>query len=209
MQQINDFSKPIQVSEEGIYCRGEDPDGLQKHGFLERVLISPRALQKRIAFMGAEISGHYMNSRRLILLIVLCGAQQFSSKLTESLCAGLAGKIEYHYLKAASYEGTQSKGSVDIEYSTCKDFEGADVLIIDDIVETGNTQRAVKKFALQHNAASVKLCAMLKKRISNQATPVSADFYGFSIPDEFVIGFGLDYDALYRELPYLAVLQKQ
>lgn len=212
MHQAIGFAKPVYVLAEGVKAEGEQSIDHKGTQYIDRILITSQALEKRIQELGKEISRDYTDSNRLVILTVLAGAQRFSSELVKSLSRSLDGRIELEYIKIASYQGTSSIGEPIIEYASIGDFSQADVLVVDDIIETERTKNAALKYVVDKSPRSVKFCALLDKRqegIRQETAFSRADYVGFSIPDEFVIGIGLDYDGRFRELPYLAVLKKQ
>lgn len=168
-----------------------------------KVLISESVLSSRLKELGQQISNDYEN-KELILLIVLKGSIIFAADLMRNINVPL--NIEF--LKASSYEGTTSSGNVqtgEINYSRLLNKH---VLLVDDILDTGTTLDCLKdKIELNASALSIKTCVLLNKRTTNPLRS-SPDYYAFLIEDKFVIGYGLDYNEQYRNLPYIAELQK-
>ena len=171
---------------------------------LEMVLFDEAAIRKRVRMLGDEISAAY-KGKELIVIAVINGALVFTADLIREL--NLVIKLEC--VRASSYQystaPTQSPKIID---SIRLDVKGADILLIDDILDTGNTLSKVSEtlWTLQPN--SLKTCVLLDKK-SRRLVNIEADFVGFEIPDEFVVGYGLDFAESYRHLPYIGVLKKE
>ena len=167
---------------------------------IERVLIDEKTLKARIAEMGAEISRDYAGEE-LVVIGLLKGAAYFLTELT------LPVRIDF--IKASSYgSGTKSSGKVDIDYDTSRNIAGKNILLVDDVIDTGLTLKAVGVLFHNRNPKTLKVAAMLDKK-ERRLVKVLPDYAGFAIPDEFVVGFGLDYDEEYRNLPYIGVLKPE
>ncbi len=174
------------------------------HANLERILIDEVTLKKRIKEMAQEISQDYADEN-LLVIGLLKGAAYFLTELTQSLTI----PTQVDFIKASSYgAGTISSGHVDISFDTSRNIAGKNVLIVDDVVDTGITLHEVKKLFKNRNVKSVRIAAMLDKK-ERRLIEVIPDYHGFVIPDEFVVGFGLDYNEDYRNLPYIGVLKRE
>ncbi len=166
------------------------------------VLHSAEAIASRVATLGAEITRDY-SGRRLVLLSVLKGSFVFTADL--SRCIDLPLRVEFLGLR--SYEdGTESTGVVQITQDLSTSIEGDDVLIVEDIVDTGLTLDYLQRQLATRGPASVKVCSLLHKPSRTQRS-VQIDYLGFTIPDLFVVGYGLDHAQKYRNLPYLGVVR--
>ena len=153
---------------------------------IERVLIDEKTLKARIAEMGAQISRDYAGEE-LVVIGLLKGAAYFLTELTEHITV----PVRIDFIKASSYgSGTKSSGKVDIDYDTSRNIASKNILLVDDVVDTGLTLKAVVD----------------KKE--RRLVKVLPDYAGFEIPDEFVVGFGLDYDEEFRNLPYIGILKR-
>ncbi len=171
---------------------------------IERVLISEQALQNRIAELGKEISADYAG-KDLVLICVLKGGITFLSDLMRRITV----PHEVDFLAISSYGVGQreSTGAVRLVMDLKGDIARRDVLIVEDIVDTGQTMDYLLRLFWARKPASLRVCTLLNKP-SRRTIDVSLDYVGFDIPDEFVLGYGLDLDEKYRNLPYVAVLRQ-
>ena len=168
---------------------------------VKRVLISQEQLKRRIQELGKQLSQDYAG-RNLLLLGVLKGAVVFLVDLARAIDLPL----QMDFRAVSSYgASTQSSGVVRILKDLDAAVDGRDILVVEDIIDTGLTLRYILENLAMRNPASVKVCALLVKEKS-RPEGIKADYVGFEIPDEFVVGYGLDYAELYRNLPYIAVL---
>jgi hypoxanthine phosphoribosyltransferase len=170
-----------------------------------KILISEKELQARAAELGQQISADYAGQTPFIIA-VLKGAYIFLA----DLCRYLTVPHQVHFMAISSYGGraTQSSGVVRILMDLTESPEGQDVLIVEDIVDSGNTLDYILRNLRTRNPASIRVCTLLSKP-SRREKPVPIDYVGFEIPDEFVIGYGLDFDELYRNLPFVGVLKPE
>ncbi len=166
------------------------------------VLIDRSAISSRISAMAQEIDAAYASTDApLILLSVLKGSILFLADLARSLTI----PVELEFIAVRSYEGTQSTGSVELVKDVSMPLRGRDVLMVEDIVDTGTTIAFLHEHIRRHAPRSVRLASLLNKE-SRREKSVTVDYIGFDIPDRFVIGYGLDYDGIYRNLPDIRVL---
>lgn len=169
---------------------------------IDHVLISEADLQKRVAELGAQISADYAGKAPL-LVSVLRGSFIFMADLTRHI----QPFCQVDFMAVSSYgSGTSSSGQVNIVKDLTDSIEGQDVIVVEDILDSGNTLSYLFRLLKARNPASLRLCTLLDKP-SRRAKPITADYVGFTVPDEFVVGYGLDYDELYRNLPYIGVLK--
>jgi hypoxanthine phosphoribosyltransferase len=169
--------------------------------YTPEVLISEEEIALRIDVLGEAISKEYAN-QELVVICVLKGAFIFCADLIKKI--NLPVKLEF--ITLASYgEGTQSSGNVKLEMDVTGSVEGRNILIVEDIVDSGLTIKTLVGLLEQRNPKSIKLASLLFKP-SKVKHPVTIDYLGFEIEDKFVIGYGLDYAGRYRELPYIGVL---
>ena len=117
-------------------------------------------------------------------------------------------EVEFDYMDVSSYEGTESTGNVLVKKDLEGDIKGKNLLLIEDILDTGKTLYTVKAMLLEKGAASVTIVTMLNKQ-ERREYPINAEYIGFEIPNVFVIGYGLDYDEKYRNLPYVGILKEE
>jgi hypoxanthine phosphoribosyltransferase len=168
---------------------------------VERVLISEQQIQARIAELGAQITTDYQG-RDVILVGVLKGAVMFMVDLARSIDLPIA----IDFMATSSYgASTQSSGVVRILKDLDRSIDGKDLLIVEDIVDTGLTLKYLVELLKERNPASIKVCALLNK-VKSRKADVELAYVGFEIPDEFVVGYGLDYAEVYRNLPFVGVL---
>jgi hypoxanthine phosphoribosyltransferase len=166
-----------------------------------RVLISSDDLSARVRELGAQIALDYAG-KDLVLVIVLKGAYVFGADLARAI----DGPVTVEFLAASSYgDGVASSGDVRVGLEPEGPLAGRDVLLVEDIVDTGRTATRLLELLRGHEPASLKLCALLDKP-SRREVPVSVDYGGFSVDDVFVVGYGLDHAGAWRNLPYVAVL---
>lgn len=166
----------------------------------EKPLIDAAQVQQRIAALATEISAAYVG-KDLVLLVVLKGSVPFSVDLMRQLNIPL----EVDYIRARSYEGTESRGTVQFTHLPEGSLKGRDVLIVEDILDTGRTAEAIRDFVASQHPASERFITLLDKP-SRRVLDVEADYVGFVIEDHFVVGYGLDYDERYRELDAIYTL---
>ncbi|HEV3102489.1 MAG TPA: hypoxanthine phosphoribosyltransferase [Candidatus Dormibacteraeota bacterium] len=161
-------------------------------------MISSARIARRVRRLGRQISEAYADIETpLVMLVVLKGATVFAADLLRSLSV----PAELEFVRAASYGGgTASSGRVRLAHMVDGTFAGRHVLLVEDIVDSGRTAEAVTKVVRQMKPASLRLAALLD-RPARRVVNIKIDFRGFAIPDRFVIGYGLDYAGLYRELP--------
>jgi hypoxanthine phosphoribosyltransferase len=165
------------------------------------ILISEESIQARIAELARQIEAEYQG-RHLTLIGVMTGSVMFLADLSRKI----ALPMQIRVIQAGSYHGgTQTSGMVSINEDFIPDVSGRDVIILDDILDTGHTIAALYDLVSQRGPNSVKTAFLLRK-IGRQRIPFEPNYVGFEIPNRFVIGYGLDFDEQYRHLPHIAVL---
>jgi hypoxanthine phosphoribosyltransferase len=166
-----------------------------------QVMISPEEIQKRVDEVAAEITRVY-GDEPITIVGVLTGCLVFLSDLIRRLEMPLRIAL----IQASSYRGTATTaGTLKVQDDLLPDLRGRHLLILDDILDTGQTLHFMVEHMNRLGAASVRVAVLLRK-VGRQRVPLEPDFFGFEIPDAFVIGYGLDYDDEYRNLPYIGVL---
>ena len=171
---------------------------------VKKVLLSEEELHAKIAELGAQITKDY-EGKNLLLVTVLKGAVVFLADLMRTIDQ----PAEIDFMVVSSYgSGVKSSGVVKIVKDLDINLEGKDILIVEDILDSGMTLDYIKGMLLDRNPASIRICALLDKP-ARRKVDLQADYVGFTIPDEFVIGYGLDYDEKYRNLPYIGVLKPE
>jgi hypoxanthine phosphoribosyltransferase len=162
-----------------------------------KVLISEKQIHDKIEELAAQIRSEYAG-KQLICVCVLKGAVVFLTDLIRAI--GPEVNVQIDFLAISSYgASTKSSGVVQIQKDLSSDIHGKNVLIVEDILDTGLSLTYIKKLMLERKPASLKICVLLDKP-SRRKLDITADYTGFSIPDEFVIGFGLDYSSCFRQL---------
>jgi hypoxanthine phosphoribosyltransferase len=171
---------------------------------LGRELVSADAIQRRVREMAAEISRDYAGIEQpLILLSVLKGSVCFATDLSRHLTF----PVNFDYVAVSSYgAGTESSGHVQLLKDLTMDVAGRDVLMVEDIIDTGLTTAFLFEHVQRHRPASLKLSVLLNKE-ERRIKPVPIAYKGFDIPNQFVVGYGLDYNELYRNLTAVHVLE--
>jgi len=180
----------------------DDQDYLRRLPHLDRVLIGSAELGLRVRELGNEISRDYRSSLP-VLVCILKGAYMFLSDLTRCVAAD----HEIDFMAVSSYEGgTQSTGVVKIEKDLRTNITDRDVIIVEDIVDSGLTLSHLVELLHTRTPRSIRVCTLLDKAAARQKD-VRVDYRGFEIPKEFVVGYGLDYEEKYRNLPFIGVLR--
>jgi hypoxanthine phosphoribosyltransferase len=173
-------------------------------GDLEKVLFDEPAIHRRLDDMAAQISNDYRD-RELTVIAVLHGSLMFVADLLRRIPLPL--KLDC--LSVASYHGkAQSSGEVVFKQIALPDLEGRDILVLDDILDSGLTLAAVRETLETARPHSIRICVLLSKK-KQRTREVDADYVGFEIEDEFVVGYGLDFRKRYRNLPYIGVLRRE
>jgi hypoxanthine phosphoribosyltransferase len=171
---------------------------------LGRELLGADAIQQRVRELADQISRDYRRiDRPLILLSVLKGSVCFTTDLSRHLTVA----VNFDYVAVSSYgAGTESSGHVQLLKDLTMDVAGRDVLMVEDIIDTGLTTSFLFDHVQRHRPASLKLCVLLNKE-ERRIIPVEIAYKGFDIPNHFVVGYGLDYDELYRNLTAVHILE--
>lgn len=169
---------------------------------IEKILLSEDDIRKRIQQLGLEIDEYYAG-QEILLVTLLDGAIVFAADLIRHLTIPL----RLDCIRVSSYgDSTDPETAPRILSSLKTEVNGKHILLIDDILDTGNTMERVKQEVACKNPASVRTCVFLDKP-ARREKDFRADWFGFSIPDEFVVGYGLDYAGEYRQLPFVATLK--
>ena len=172
---------------------------------IERTLFHEQTILQRLDLLGDEISHDYAD-KELTVVAVLNGSVFFMADLLRRIQLPL----RLDCLSVSSYHGgTESSGHVTFDQTSLPDVEGRHVLILDDILDTGRTLHAIRKrLHEESNPASIRICVLLRK-LKGRAEELEADYVGFDIGDEFVVGYGLDFQEHYRNLPFIGVLKRE
>lgn len=167
-----------------------------------RILLTEQEVNKKIEEIGRQVSADY-EGKSVHLICVLKGGVFFTCELAKRITV----PVSMDFMSVSSYGGdTSSSGIVKIVKDLDESLEGKDVLIVEDIIDSGRTLSYLIEILKQRKPASMKLCTLLDKP-ERRVRDVRVDYVGFNIPDEFVVGYGLDYDQKYRNLPYIGVVE--
>lgn len=166
-----------------------------------KVYISQQRISKRISELANAIVKDFNDSQTITMIYISNGAMIFAADLARKI--NLPMKLDS--ISASSYSDKKSSGKVRLVKKMKINLKGENVLVVDDILDTGRTLSCISKFILSQKPAKLKICVLLDKP-SRRLTPIKADYCGFTIPDKFVVGYGLDYNELYRNLPFIAVI---
>ena len=172
------------------------------HRDVEQVLYSEEELRQRVRELGCQITADYAGKAPL-LVSVLRGSYIFMADLTRSINLD----VSVDFMMVSSYgAATVSSGQVEIKKDLSDSIEGRDLIIVEDILDSGNTLYYLMDVLKARKPASIRLCTLMDKP-DRRTKPITADYVGFTIPDAFIVGYGLDYDERYRNRPYVGVLK--
>ena len=172
------------------------------HKDVERILYTEEELRDRVRALGGQITADYAG-REPLLVSVLRGSYIFMADLTRSLDLDVA----VDFMAVSSYgAGTVSSGQVEIKKDLSDSIEGKDLILVEDILDSGNTLYYLLDVLRARKPASIRICTLMDKP-ERRTKPIKADYVGFTIPDAFIVGYGLDYAEKYRNLPYVGVLK--
>ena len=172
---------------------------------IQKVLIEETQINERCKELAAQIEADYQKRGQVPVIVgLLKGSVPFMAELIKRFTF----PCEIDFMSVSSYDGTESIGEVRIDKDMDLSCKGREVLIVEDIVDTGRTLREVKKLLKRKGAADVKVVSLLDKP-ERRVVEIEADYVGFRVPDEFVVGYGLDYNQKYRNLPYIGVLKPE
>ncbi len=170
---------------------------------IEKVLISKEELAKIVADLGEQISNDY-KGKDLLLVSILKGSVIFMADLMRAISI----PCSIDFMAVSSYgSGSKSSGVVKIIKDLDVNIDGKDLLIVEDILDSGRTLSYIKEILSARNPASIKICTLFDKPDRREAD-IFADYIGSKVPNEFIVGYGLDYDEYYRNLPYIGALKR-
>jgi len=171
---------------------------------IERIFFSEEELQKRVKELGEAITKDY-EGKHPVVIGVLKGSFVFMADITRHI----GTYCDIDFMAVSSYGmGTTTTGAVKITKDLSNDIHGRDVIIIEDILDSGVTLSYLKKYLMAREPNSIKICTLLDKPARRKA-PIQPDYVGFECPDAFIVGYGLDYAEKYRNLPYIGVLKAE
>mgnify|MGYP003291479488 CR=1 FL=1 len=172
---------------------------------IERVLLTEAQIQNRIQELGEILTKEY-EDKNPVIIGVMKGVVVFYSDMIRKLQT----PCQLEFMWISSYEGTDSSGSIVVKRDISTDIKGRHVLILEDIYDTGNSLSFVHAHLLKKEPASLKICTLLDKPSRRKpGVTLQADYVGFTIPNEFVVGYGLDFNEYYRNLPYIGILKPE
>ena len=172
---------------------------------IEEILYSEEELRRRVHALGAQISRDYEGVDNVILVSILRGSYIFMADLSRSITI----PCRMDFMAVSSYgKGTSSSGQVQITKDLSEDISGRHIIVVEDILDSGNTLSYLLKILQHRHPASIRLCTLLDKP-ERRVKPVELHYCGFTIPDAFVVGYGLDYAERYRNLPYIGILKPE
>lgn len=169
---------------------------------IQKVIYSPRRIAGMVKKVGSELSHDYAGKCPL-MVVVLKGSAVFAADLIRSLTID----CEVDFMVVSSYVGTQSVGQIQVVQDLRTDIAGRDVVIVEDIIDSGVTLFSLKKLLKEREPNSVKICTLLDKP-SGRKAEITADYVGGTVGNEFIVGYGLDYNEKYRNLPFVGVLKE-
>lgn len=176
---------------------------MSMHQDVEKIMIDAQSIQARVAEVAKQLDKVYAGKSPVVVCI-LKGSVIFYADLIRNM----ETPLELDFMAVSSYgSGTTSSGEIKIKKDLVTDIKGRDVLIVEDIIDSGNTLYCLKKMLIERQPASVNIVTLLDKP-ERRVVPMEPDYTCFVIEDEFVIGYGLDYAEKYRNLPYVAVLKR-
>ena len=171
---------------------------------IKKILVTEEQIEKRCEELGKMIDRDYEGVADIMLVGILKGSVPFMAELIKHI----ESDIQIDFMAASSYSGTESLGDIKIVKDLDASVKGKNLLLVEDIVDTGITIKHLKKLMYDKGAGSVKVVTLLDKP-SRRTVDISADYIGFEVENEFVVGFGLDYNQKYRNLPYVGVLKEE
>lgn len=166
-----------------------------------KTLISEEELQKRVKEMAKQISEDY-KGKDVTFICILKGSVFFTVELAKNI----PSNVKLEFIRVSSYHGTESTGKIELKLDLKEDIEGKDIIIIEDIVDTGRTLSYLKEHLKTKKPNSLKICTLLDKK-ERRVCEIEPEYVGFNIPDKFVLGYGLDVDEQYRNLPYIGYIE--
>ena len=165
-----------------------------------KVLISSNKIKNKVTKVAQQINKDFKN-KKLVVVSVLSGSVVFCSDIIRKLSVD----FEIDFVRVASYKGKKSSGKIKFLCDTVIDIKGKDVLLVEDICDSGRTLSYIKDLFIKRKANSVKICTLINKKVEKFKN-IKIDYFGFEVADEFVVGYGLDYNGKYRGLPYIGVI---
>ena len=178
---------------------------MSMHDDVQEILFTEQQLKQRVAELGAAISRDYAGREPVLLVSVLRGSYIFMADLSRAIDI----LVQIDFMSVSSYgKGTSTSGQVEIKKDLSDSIEGVHVIVVEDILDSGNTLSYLLHVLSARHPASISLCTLLDKP-ERREKPITADYVGFTVPNAFIVGYGLDYAEKYRNLPYIGVLKPE
>lgn len=165
-----------------------------------KTLISESDIQERIKSIASQIEKDY--NEEIVIICILKGAAFFATELAQKINL----PVIIDFMKVSSYEGTESTKKINFKLDISTDIQNKNVIIVEDIIDTGRTLAYLKDYLSKKGPKSLKICTLLNKK-ERREIDLTPDYMCFDIPDKFVVGYGLDYDEQYRNLPYIGYIE--
>lgn len=165
-------------------------------------LIGEEEIKSRVKELATKIESDF-NGEEVILVAILKGSVFFATELAKAMTT----PVVMDFIKVSSYNGTESTGKISFKLDLSENVENKNVIIVEDIVDTGRTLNYLKEHINSKHPKSLKICTLLDKK-ERRVLELNPDYVGFDIPDKFVIGYGLDYDEKYRNLPFIGYVEQ-
>lgn len=173
------------------------------HDDVENILLTRKQIDERIVEIGRQITADY-DGKYPMFVGILKGCFVFMADLLRNVDV----MCSMDFMSVSSYEGTTSTGAVKIQKDLAQDISGRHIILVEDILDSGVTLNYIKNYLMVREPASIKIATLLDKPARRKA-PVQADYSCFEVPDSFVVGYGLDYNEKYRNLPYIGILKPE
>lgn len=178
---------------------------MSMHDDVQEILFTEQQLKDRVTQLGREISRDYAGKEPVLLVSVLRGSYIFMADLSRAIDI----PVQIDFMSVSSYgKGTSTSGQVEIKKDLSDSIEGVHVIVVEDILDSGNTLSYLLHVLSARHPASISLCTLLDKP-ERREKPIQADYVGFTVPNAFIVGYGLDYAEKYRNLPYIGVLKPE
>ena len=178
---------------------------MSMHDDVQEILFTEQQPKQRVAELGAAISRDYAGREPVLLVSVLRGSYIFMADLSRAIDI----PVQIDFMSVSSYgKGTSTSGQVEIKKDLSDSIEGVHVIVVEDILDSGNTLSYLLHVLSARHPASISLCTLLDKP-ERREKPITADYVGFTVPNAFIVGYGLDYAEKYRNLPYIGVLKPE
>ena len=166
-------------------------------------MYSKSEIAQRVKELASQLNDDY-EGREVVFICILKGAVVFMADLMRHLQLDMS----VEYLQLSSYISTESTGKIDMLLDINADISGKDVIVVEDIIDTGHTIKFILQHLMAKSPASIKFCVLLDNPVRRQQGCINPDYTGFTIPNQFVFGYGLDHDEKYRQLPFIASLTR-